>query len=158
MATYERKDLGEFNSIVCFRAVITGMEEMLGEHATAISLKAAGRTRGANLCTSLGFDRGSASIDDLPGIAKALDDALGVNGTRLCKVDKIEPDDDRIVVYCSETVCSAHEEFGSQRKCTFTLGAIHGAIEHLLGKQFMAKHTESVLRGGTHDVFVLTPR
>ncbi len=158
MATYERTELGEFSSIVCFRAVITGMEEMLGEHATAISLKAAGRTRGANLCKTLGFEKGSASTDDLPAIAGHLDAALGTKGTRLCKVDKIEPDGDRIVVYTSETVCSAHEEMGSPRKCTFTLGAIHGAIEYLLDQQFFAKHTESVLRGGTHDVFVLTPR
>ena len=158
MATYERTELGEFNSIVCFRAVITGMEEMLGEQATAISLKAAGRTRGANLCLSLGLAKGSASIGDLDDIGRKLDEALGVKGTRLCKVDMIKADGDVIKVYTSETVCSAHEELGSPRKCTFTLGAIHGALEHLLSKQFFAKHTESVLRGGTHDVFEFTPR
>jgi len=158
MATYERADLGQFNSIVCFKAVITGMEEMLGEHATAISLKAAGRTRGANLCKSLGETKGSANVGDLPDIAAKLDGALGTGGTRLCKVDKIVTDGDRILVYCSETVCSAGEELGSKRKCTFTLGAIHGALEFMLDQQFFAKHTESVLRGGTHDVFEFTPR
>ncbi len=158
MATYERTELGQFNSTVCFKAVITGMEEMLGEHATAISLKAAGRTRGANLCKSLGLAKGSASMEDLSDIAAQLDGALGVEGTRLCKVDKIEAEGDVIRVYCSETVCSAGEELGSPRTCTFTLGAIHGALEFLLDKQFFAKHTESVLRGGTHDVFQFTPR
>lgn len=158
MSTYERTDLGQFSSIVCFKAVITGMEEMLGEQATAISLKAAGRRRGENLAASLGFSRGSASVADLPTIARQLDDALGVNGTRLCKVDKVDTRDDIIRVFCSETVCSAGEEMGSPRKCTFTLGAIHGALEFLLDKNFFAKHTESVLRGGTHDVFEFTPR
>lgn len=158
MATYERADLGNFSSIVCFKAVITGMEEMLGEQATAISLKAAGRRRGMNLAQSLGFTRGSASIADLPTIAKQLDEALGVNGTRLCKIDKIEPEGDNIKVYAAETICSAGEEEGSPRLCTFTLGAVHGALEFLLDKQFFAKHTESVLRGGTHDVFEFTPR
>lgn len=158
MATYERKDLGQFSSIVCFKAVITGMEDMLGEHATAIALKAAGRTRGANLCKSLGLEAGSASVEDLPDIAAKLDKALGTEGTRLCKVDGAEPDGDKIRVLCSETVCSAGEEFGSPRTCTFTLGAIHGALEYLLDKQFFAKHTDSVLRGGTHDVFEFTPR
>ena len=158
MAIYERTDLGQFSSIVCFKAVITGMEGMLGEHATAISLKAAGRTRGANLCKSLGLAQGSATVGDLPDIATKLDEALGVKGTRLCKVDEIKADGDVIKVYCSETVCSANEEMGSPRMCTFTLGAIHGALEFLLDKQFFAKHTESVLRGGTHDVFEFTPR
>ena len=158
MAIYERAELGTFSSIVCFKAVITGMEEMLGEQATAISLKAAGRQRGVKLAQSLGFARGSASIDDLPLVAKQLDAALGVHGTRLCKVDKIEPAGENIKVYTSETVCSAGEVMGSPRLCTFTLGAVHGAIEHLLDKQYFAKHTESVLRGGTHDVFEFTPR
>ena len=44
-----RPTLGEFSSIVCFKSVITGMEEALGEKATAIALIAAGRTRGKNL-------------------------------------------------------------------------------------------------------------
>jgi predicted hydrocarbon binding protein len=158
MSIYERTELGSFSSIVCFKTVITGMEEMLGEQATAISLKAAGRQRGVNLAQSLGFSRGSASIDDLPQIAKQLDAALGVHGTRLCRVDKIEPSGENIKVYTSETVCSAGEVMGSPRMCTFTLGAVHGAIEFLLDKQYFAKHTESVLRGGTHDVFEFTPR
>jgi len=42
-------------------------------------------------------------------------------------------------------------------KCTYTMGAIWGAIESIMGKKMQAKHTESVLRGGSHDVFELTP-
>lgn len=158
MATYSRAELGNFSSIVCFKAVIVGMEDMLGEQATAISLKAAGRKRGADLAQSLGFTKGSASINDLLQIARTLDDALGPNGTRLCRIDKIEPEGDKIRVYTSETICSAGEEMGSPRTCTFTLGAVHGAIEFLLDKQYTGKHVESVLRGGTHDVFEFTPR
>ena len=158
MATYARDTLGQFNSIVCFKAVITGMEEMLGEKATAISLKAAGRQRGHALCESLGLARGSAEIGDLDDIARKIDAALGPDGTRLCRIDKIQTNGEDIEVYCSETVCSAGEPLGSPRECTFTLGAIHGALEFLLDKQFFAKHTESVLRGGTHDVMVFTPR
>ena len=44
-----REKLGDFSSIVCFKAAITGMEEALGEKATAIALIAAGRSRGKNL-------------------------------------------------------------------------------------------------------------
>lgn len=158
MSTYQRSELGNFNSIVCFKAVILGMEEMLGEQATAISLKAAGRQRGAGLAQSLGFTRGAASVHDLPKITRQLDAALGVEGTRLCRVDRIEAVGDGLRVYTAETICSAGEELGSKRSCTFTLGAVHGAIEYLLDKPFFAKHTDSVLRGGTHDVFEFTPR
>ncbi len=42
MNTMTRPQLGNFNSIVCFKSVITGMEDALGEKATAISLIAAG--------------------------------------------------------------------------------------------------------------------
>lgn len=159
MSVYIRENLGDFSSIVCFKAVITGMEDMLGEKATAIALKGAGRRRGANLAISLGLTRGSATINDLDSIAKQLDDALGTNGTRLCAVDRIEAtEDDRLMVYTRETVCSAHEEQGAKRECTFTLGAIHGAIEFLLDKKYTAKHVASVLRGSDHDVFEMTPR
>lgn len=39
------------------------------------------------------------------------------------------------------------------RKCTFTLGAVWGALEEITGKRLKGTHTESVLRGGSNDVF-----
>lgn len=82
--------------------------------------------------------------------------ALGKNGTRLCRIDKIVQEGDIIKVYTSETVCSAGEPQGSPRKCTFTLGAVWGALEYILKKRLDGKHTESVLRGGKYDVFEFT--
>ena len=41
-----RAHLGDFNSIICFRAVVTGIEDALGPRAAMIALVAAGRTRG----------------------------------------------------------------------------------------------------------------
>lgn len=159
MSVYMRTELGDFSSIVCFRAVIAGMEDMLGEKATAIALKGAGRRRGANLAISLGFKRGSADINDLDAVAEQLNGALGPNGTRLLMVDRIEATtDDRLLIYTRETICSAYEEMGSKRVCTFTLGAIHGALEFLLDRKYVAKHTGCVLRGADHDIFELTPR
>jgi hypothetical protein len=35
------------------------------------------------------------------------------------------------------------------------MGAIWGAIETIMGKKMQGTHTESVLRGGSHDVFEL---
>ncbi len=37
-----RQTLGNFSSIVCFKAAIVGMEDALGERAAAIALIAAG--------------------------------------------------------------------------------------------------------------------
>jgi predicted hydrocarbon binding protein len=158
MSEYMRTELGEFSSIVCFKAVITGMEDLLGVQATGIALKGAGRKRGVRLVESLGFSRGSATMAQLPQIAQELNKALGTSGTKLCLIDRIESHGEVVRVYARETVCSAHELPGSTRECTFTLGAVHGAIEYLLDESYTARHVECVLRGHTHDVFELTPR
>ena len=148
-----RPTLGQFSSIVCFKSVITGMEEALGEKATAIALIAAGRARGKDLAKSLGL---SGSSQDMSVIAAKLNEAVGANGTHLTAIDKIVQEGDTIKVYCSETICSAGEPDGSNRKCTFTMGAVWGALTEITGKKLRGSHTESVLRGGTHDVMEFT--
>jgi predicted hydrocarbon binding protein len=152
-ALTSRPTLGQFSSIVCFKAVITGMEEALGEKATAIALISAGRDRGKTVAKSLGL---SGSNADFTSIAAQLNEAVGANGTHLTAIDKIVKDGEVIKVYCSETVCSAGEPQGSDRKCTFTLGAVWGAMTEITGKKLRGVHTESVLRGGAHDVFEFT--
>jgi hypothetical protein len=142
-----RSELGEFSSIICFRAVVTGAEEALGEKAAMITLIAAGRSRGKQLAQQLGLVVG-ATEELVPELQKA----LGKDGTRLCIIDKIENASDSIKVYCRETICSAGEPEGSPRKLTFTLGAIQGVMEHVTGKRLRGKQIESVLRGGSHDV------
>lgn len=154
MSTQLRPELGEFNSIVCFKAVITGMEDSLGEKATAIALIAAGRARGKKLAQELGLDNSQISLDEA---GARLSQALGKDGTRLCKIDKIIEQGDAIQVYTSETVCSAGEPQGSSRSCTFTLGAVWGAVEQVTGKRLQGKHIESVLRGSSHDIFEFKP-
>ncbi|MGB3638109.1 MAG: hydrocarbon-binding protein [Rivularia sp. (in: cyanobacteria)] len=145
-----RPELGEFSSIVCFKAAITGMEEALGEKATAIALIAAGRSRGKNLAKELGL---SGTSIDWATIADKMAFALGKNGTKLLIIESIVEEADVIKVSTSETLCSAGEPEGSPRKCTFTLGAVWGALEEITGKRLKGTHTESVLRGGSNDVF-----
>lgn len=148
-----RPTLGQFSSIVCFKAAITGMEEALGEKATAIALISAGRKRGKELAQELGLSNSNATFD---AIATQLNAAIGANGTHLTAVDRIVQDGDVIKVYCSETICSAGEAEGSDRKCTFSMGAVWGALSEITGKKLRGTQTESVLRGGTHDVFEFT--
>lgn len=148
-----RKDLGDFNSIVCFKAVITGVEDTLGPDGAAVVFTRAGRVRGHNLARELG---GSSKNYPVEQIAEVLNSALGNNGTRLCAVEKAYQQGDTIVIETQETVCSAGEPQGSDRKCTFTLGAVQGALEEITGKTFLAEHTDCVLRGGSSDKFVFT--
>ncbi len=155
-----RPELQDFSSIVCFKSVVVGMEEALGNMAAAISLKAAGRQRGSALATSLGF--GSRDVG-LAEAQEALDQAIGLRGTRLCAVDRLEKvaaedGSDAYRIYLRETICSAGEPQGSTRELTFTLGAVHGALEVLLRRKLRGKQVGSVLRGQTHDVVEFTNR
>jgi hypothetical protein len=120
-----RPELGDFSSIVCFKALVVGVENALGEKAAAIALISAGRDRGKD---------------------------LGKDGTRLCIINKIEEDGEVIRVYTSETICSGGEPQGSARKLSYTQGAIQGALEALTGSRLRGQQTESVLRGGNFDV------
>jgi predicted hydrocarbon binding protein len=148
-----RPTLGNFSSIICFKSAIVGMEDALGERATAIALISAGRSRGKHLAQELGLTIANLSLDD---VASKLGFAFGKDGTRLCVINRIEAEGDVIKVYTSETLCSAGEAPGSERKCTYTLGAVWGVLEQTFGKRLQGKHVESVLRGGEYDVFEFT--
>lgn len=152
-----RPGLGDFSSIVCFRAVVIGMEEAMGDRAAAVALKAAGRARGKSLVQSLGLS-GAGKDQSLDGLAAALDAAVGKDGTRLCMITGMERDGEDILLHTKETICSADEPQGSSRECTFTLGAVHGAVEELMGTKYRCKQIGSVLRGQDTDSFRLMPR
>ena len=150
-----REELGDFSSIVCLKAIVTGIEEALGEKAAAIALIAAGRQRGKKLAEDLGLAHKGAELA-LEDVIEKVRYTLGKDGTRLCVIDKIEQDGEAYKVYTRETVCSAGEPQGSSRQCTFTLGAIQGFLEAFLGKRLRGTQTESVLRGGNHDILEYT--
>lgn len=150
-----RPTLSDFSSIICFRALVVGMEETLGKTAAMVALKGAGRKRGQGLVESLGLAGKSPPTESLAG---ALDAAIGREGTRLCGVDKVERDGDNFRIYLSETICSADEPQGSSRELSFTFGAIHGAVEALYGIKLRGKQVGSVLRGDSHDIVFLEPR
>lgn len=143
-----RAELGDFSSIICFKALVVGVEEALGEKAAAIALISAGRNRGKNVAALLGLTGKGITADIIP----LLQQSLGKEGTRLCIVESITESGDKITVQCKETICSAGEPQDSPRKLTFTLGAIQGVLEQVTGKRLRGKQTESVLRGGAYDV------
>lgn len=147
-----RDELGDFSSIVCLKAIITGMEEALGEKATAIALIAAGRARGREIAKNLNL----SMEQGLDAVTQQVSDVLGKDGTRLMLLKRIEEIEEGFRVSVLETVCSAGEEQGSERRCTFTLGAAQGVLEAITEQRYRGVHTESVLRGGDHDVFEYT--
>lgn len=154
-----RNELGGFNSTVCTKAIVVGIEEALGEKAAAIALVMAGRQRGKKLAADLGVEGKGVDLP-LEEIAKQGGEALGKDGTRLCIIDKVEEKNDDgeniYLVYTRETICSAGEEEGSPRLCTYTLGAVQGFLEAFLDKRLRGEQIESVLRGNDNDVFKFT--
>jgi len=144
-----RSELGDFSSIVCFKALVVGTEEALGEKAAAIALISAGRQRGRQVANELGLAGKGLAAENIIALLQA---ALGKEGTRLCIIEKIVETGESIAVYCRETICSAGEPEGSPRKLTFTLGAVQGVLEQISGKRLRGKQIESVLRGSDHDV------
>ena len=151
----ERTELGNFSSIVCVKAIVVGVEEALGDKAAAIALMAAGRQRGKKLAEELSLVNKGTEMS-LEQVREIANQALGKDGTRLCLLDKIIHEGEIYKVYTRETICSAGELEGSSRQCTFTLGAIQGFLEAFLGKRLRGQHTQSVLRGDTHDVLEYT--
>jgi len=149
-----RPTLGDFSSIVCFKAVMHGIEDTLGAQAAGVCLKAAGRKRGKDLTESLGI----TSAMGLEEARDALRKALGGEGTRLCWIDAIEQDGEDFIVKLSETIGSAGEEPGSSYRLSFTLGAVHGALEVVTGQKYRGKQIASVLAGDSHDVIKFVPR
>jgi hypothetical protein len=150
MSTLTRTKLGDFCSIFCFKSLIIGMEDAWGKKATSISLIAAGRVRGKSLIKYYGLSNVSK---DFEKIALVLNEAIGENGTRLTAIEKIVQVDDKIKVYCSDTVCSAGEIMGSDRQSTFSMGVIWGALEEFAGLDLRGTQTESVLDGSAYDIF-----
>jgi hypothetical protein len=144
-----RPELGDFNSIICFRALVSGLEEALGPKAALIATIAAGRARGKKLAAELGL---AGTLPELEQASRVIGEALGPEGTKLCLIDKIEPIENGYQVYCRETICSAGEAQGSTTTLSFTLGAIQGALESMMSKRLRGTQIESVLRGGSYDV------
>jgi len=148
-----RPTLGDYNSTVCFKAIITGIEDTLGPDGAAVAFIRAGKVRGQMLATELGLAGSNVTVEDIAGV---LNQVIGRDGTRLCAVTRSYREGENIVIETQETVCSAGEPQGSDRKCTFTLGAVWGALEAVTGQMFVGEQTDSVLRGATSDKFVFS--
>ena len=148
-----RSHLDDYVSIQCFKAVITGVEDILGDEGTAAALISAGRKRGAAVAIARGIAGTNPAPESLAGL---LDDAVGKNGTRLCQVveSSLTPEGDYLIK-TKETVCTSGEPAGSQRTCTYTMGVVIGFLEQSYGVPLNGKHVANVLNGSPSDDFLI---
>lgn len=149
-----RPELGDFCSIICTKAIIKGIQDVLGEEGAATVFIRAGRVRGEQVAKDTGL---AGAKPDVSVLAGKLNEVFGVNGTKLCIVDEATQDGDAITIKTRETVCSAGEAEGTEMECSYTLGAVWGALEASMGVTYQGKQTGCVLTGGCHDTFVFTP-
>lgn len=150
-----RGTLGDFTSIVCFQALVRGLEDVLGPEGTAVVLIRAGRLRGQMLVEDWGVGH-----LDLPTekIGLLLNAALGQGGTRLCVVRGIRQERGVIFVDVAETICAAGLAQKENLRCSYTLGALWGVLESLLGGKFEARQVGNVRSGDPFDVFRFEPQ
>lgn len=128
-----RGALGDFTSIVCFQEAVRGLEDVLGPEGASVVLIRAGRLRGQSLVDDWGVGHLDLPIEK---IGLLLDAALGHDGTRLCAVRGIAANPEMICVNVMETICAAGQRKDTELRCSFTLGAVWGALETLTGEQF----------------------
>ena len=144
-----RKDLGDFNSIICFRSIVTGLEKVMGKDAARGNLIRAGRLRGVQLAQQLELSNTDKPLSEWVALVAK---AIGKEGTRLCKLHGVEKIENGYRAFLSDTICSAGEEQGSDQLLSFTQGAIQGAIEEATGHRLHGVQTGSVLRGEEYDI------
>ncbi|MFQ3578400.1 MAG: hypothetical protein SNJ52_05250 [Verrucomicrobiia bacterium] len=151
-----RPNLDDFFSLICFKAVIAGMEDILGKEGTSAALIAAGRKRGRDVADSLGITGKNLPTSE---IAKSLNEVFGEKGTRLCIISEVtETPDNGYLVKTRETICMAGEPAGSSQSCTFTLGAVIGCLEAITNKLLVGKHVTKITDGSPTDDFLITPK
>lgn len=149
-----RTDLDDYVSIHCFKAVITGVEDILGDEGTAAALISAGRKRGSVVAQAKGIAGTNPAPESLAGM---LDAAVGKSGTRLCQVvESSQTADGAYLIKTKETVCTSGEPAGSARTCTYTMGVVIGFLEQAYGISLNGKHVANVLSGSPTDDFLIT--
>jgi hypothetical protein len=136
----KRETLGEFISIKCFKALIVGMEDLLGAEGTAAALISAGRQRGQAVALETAQAGKNAPTESLASI---LNLCVGPKGTCLCQVTSVaDTEDGGYYVKIKGAVGTAGESVNSPRSCSYTMGALMGFLESVSGKSLTGKHVE----------------
>lgn len=146
MSEVIRPTLGAYMSVECFRYLRLGAEDTAGR-AIVVS---AGKGRGHSLEDYLK----GINPDDVTQIQATLGKLLGVDGTRLCVVEKVDKTDHGYVVTISESACATGMT-ADEPICAYTLGVFIGAMEVITGKRIYGQETECVASKGNNCVYQL---
>jgi hypothetical protein len=150
-----RPTLDDYVSIHCFKAVITGMEDILGPEGTTSAMIAAGRKRGIAVATEAGFRGSNPAVDTLVPVVNKI---IGLEGTRLCIVKEISATPEGgYYVKSEEAVCTSGEPAGSNRLPTYTLGALIGFLETAYGTPLKGSVVAPSTQGSVTDDFLIVP-
>jgi predicted hydrocarbon binding protein len=144
MTEVVRAKLGSYMSIECFRYLRFGAEDTAGR-ALIIS---AGKQRGHSLKDFLK----DVSTEDVDKVQKTLTALLGLDGTRLCLVEKISRTTNGFEVLIAESACCSGST-AEEPVCAYTLGVFIGAFEVISGKRMMGTEPECNATGHTHCLY-----
>ncbi|WP_129627799.1 4-vinyl reductase [Candidatus Oscillochloris fontis] len=151
MADADRPTLGALMSVTCFHFLRAGAEESAGRAL----IVTAGRERGQDIVKSLGLEGKVQSADE---IQKNLAKVLGIDGTRLCLVQKIvAKDNGGFEVHITEGACTAGVTNAPEPHCAFTMGVFIGSIAHFTGKRMTGKETMCSGMGAAECVYQIDP-
>jgi hypothetical protein len=137
-------------SLVCFQYLRVGTEEV----ADRAPIVASGRQRGYDLIEGLGL---LGTTTDSEAIRAKLDEALGLNGTRLCLVHAVQlKPNGGYEVRISEGACTAGQ-VSSRPHCAFTMGVFIGAIQALTNTRVKGVETECCACGAPQCIYQIDP-
>jgi len=150
MSDVLRPTLGSLMSLTCFQYLRHGAEDAAGRALVV----AAGRQRGYDLAEALGLLGMTADAEQ---IRQKLDNALGVDGTRLCLVHSVAPTAaGGFKVRIVEGACTAGVT-SQEPYCAFTLGVFTGAISAITGQRMIGRETECTAMGRPECVYLIEP-
>ncbi|NMG09818.1 hypothetical protein DP117_24185 [Brasilonema sp. UFV-L1] len=128
--------LGDFVSVMDYKALLEGIEHNIGTKAAATLITAAGRTYGKKIAIRLGA---TMETQNLSTVLKRLNINLGLEGTRLCVIEEVFQQGDFIKVKVVEPVEMSGETDDSKRLCPFTLGVLSGFIDTIMQKRHQGR-------------------
>lgn len=149
-----RDILGDFCSVICFKYIIRGVEDVLGEDGAATVFLHAGMARGSDVAKEAGLSGSARAGEEL---VDTLQKVFGKEGTCLCHVESVAEEGDTITVTVQESICSCGEDGSRKIDCYYTLGALQGFLNEVKGKNLRGVQTAWVTAGGSADVFEFDP-
>ncbi|EFO79271.1 hypothetical protein OSCT_2852 [Oscillochloris trichoides DG-6] len=111
--------------------------------------------RGQDIVKGLGLE---GKVQSAADIQQHLAKILGIDGTRLCLVQKVvAKDNGGFEVHITEGACTAGVHDAPEPHCAFTMGVFIGSISSFTGKRMTGKETMCTGMGAAECVYQIDP-